>query len=133
MNTRLNNIRKIVAFLEFKGLDDLDWNFDSIYSSIASFSIAKDTLTDEEYRRLKEVFGPLKIRSAYEAKDEEGKFLFDDNFKLQVRISEAYTCKKAKPEEVEGWTDNQWDSYREKAKKGLVEIVNCEQVEVKNF
>lgn len=127
---KFSQIRVALAWLESKELDQINWfQIMPCVNDVLSLKVYGTELTSVERRNLKQHFGPLEIVSTYEAKDELGEVrLSSDGMVIKLRITGAYACTK---KDAKTMTEKDWDAFKEKARRGLIDVVNCEAVDLK--
>ena len=125
----IKSARKLIAFLETKNIDDLSNLTVGFSGNHISITTYRENLSDDEYRMLKRVFGPLKITDSYSGKNHEGSVKLDNDSKINLTIYNVFSCRTPETEEVQNWTEAQWDVFKEHAKEGKVKVSECTTVE----
>lgn len=123
---------RVMLALEYHGLGDVELEkFESRTDNVARVSCYKPKLTAEQFRQVKKVFGPMKLRDSYGIKDLRGELRLTEDLVVEISVDGAYSCQKVEPAKVAEWTEEQWAEYKSRAREGLVDITVCEERQTK--
>lgn len=123
---RVQSLRRALAFLESKGLDELpDVSIEFQYRSI-NLSVYRNKMDEEQFRLVKRVFGPLQIEDQYGGKGLSGKVKLDDDLTMTITVYKVYECKEVDPKDL---TEKRWDEIRGKIREGLIKVSDCKLIE----
>ena len=132
----LDRLQKTLAFLTKADLDSVDFSVSLSYNNV-SLQVDREDITDGQARALKRHFGPFKVTDNYSStKDQSGFKVMETApipggteekvvWKIDLRITQAYTCKKVDPAEI---SDMEWQAIRERAIEGGLTITDCTAV-----
>ena len=123
-HNRIKNMKKALAFLELKELDHINWSIETGWKEV-TFTHEHDELEPGERRKVKSHFPCHKLVDGYNRKDYKGSHKVDDSLTINVRLTTVLACKKMDPEDLAGWTEDQWDEYKAKAMDGVVAVIDC--------
>lgn len=127
--SNLTKVRQAMAFLEGKGFDLFPkLSIEANYGDV-KLGCWRNELTDDQFRLVKRVFGPLVPEEGYDGKNLTGKVKFADELTITCRVYRVYSCTPIKPEEL---TEEKWDEIKEHARNGLIKLQDCQEVDGKD-
>ena len=118
--------RIVMGWIDSKELTDLDFNHISFNPWGVSLGIERVKLTDEQYRVLKRLFGPMTAQDQWQAKGQSGNVVITDGVEIKLTIDRVYTCEELDPQDL---SEERWDEIKELAKTGMIKLQDCKQVE----
>ena len=120
------SVSRIFDWMNTKGIGDIDFDSYTVLNGLVALSHPINTLTPEQLRALKTLFGPLKanIYGDY-TRELKGERKLDDELRVTIKLTRAFECRNLEPDET---TDAKWDEVRAKAMKGQITIRDCEPV-----
>ena len=126
MNSKsLDNIKNAISYLEVNNLNIEGMTLTTSYYTEVVFGIGRDILDDEDYRTIKRIFGPLKVIDSYEFKDVKGEATLPNGLIISLRVTRVLECTKLDQDEVNAMTEEDWQTYRARAKEGQVQVIKC--------
>ncbi len=126
--TQFAKAKRCLAWIEGKGIETIEFTAIEFRPWGVSLAVKRDGLTEDQYRSIKRIFGPMTSQDEWEARGQTGEVELDDNLSIKMAVNRVYTCAKMSTEDVNEMTEVDWDSFKSKAKGGLVEILSCEKV-----
>lgn len=129
--TRTQRLRQALAWLEAKGLDNIeglkakcDWTHGNV-----TIGASPPDLTSEELRQLKALFGPLKVHGSGDWKWLSGERKLDEHTTIEFHLNGAFVCEKLKPEDL---TEERWDTLRQQILAGEIDVPDCKPAPTKD-
>ena len=131
----INSIRalqKAAEYLINAGLDDIKGMDISVHGNTITLSVYPFNITESENRRLKNHFGPLRVKGTGDYKQLVGRSLIgfldygddtdESNVTIKYTINSAFTCRRIPKEELEGYD---YEELHAMAMRGDIELPEC--------
>lgn len=124
--TKLEAFRRGIGFLEANGLANLQDLEIYCYSDQLRFTVWARNLKEDEFRRIKQLFGPMKAEGSYDSKALTGVVKLDDSYTVKMTVNRVYVCQDLDPAAV---TEEKWADIRDKFNSGVIKIQDCTLVD----
>jgi hypothetical protein len=126
VNKAFITLKKALAWLEAKGIEDIEMTIEHDFNEIVSVRTYAGKVTRREAHLLKTLFCPNEIGGVSGSdKYIKGMRKISDDLSFRFVLYEAMTCEEMTEEQVSNMSDAEWDRFRARAVEGTVKIQNC--------